>query len=221
MAILKQLWTKEVDEPEVKNSYRYIFQLREKLVDTLKLAHSELEKAQQKEKHYYDHKSKVRMFESGDKVLVLLPTDHRKLLMQWKGPFEVSSLVGLNDYKVKVKGKEKVYHADLLKKYFEREETTAEGAVAGGVDATCIEDAVDCGLKADEAEGGNVDFLELGGYVAKESIEDVKTGPNLTDEQRNEFTDLAKQFTNLFTEAPGATELVQHHIKLILHEPAG
>ena len=31
-------------------------------------------------------------------MLVLLPTDHNKLLMQWKGPFEVSSVVGLNDY---------------------------------------------------------------------------------------------------------------------------
>ena len=81
------------------------------------------------------------------------------------------------------------------------------------------DDVVDCGVKADEEEGENVDSLELGGYVAKESIEDVKTGPNLTDEQRNEFTDLAKQFTNLFTESPGATDLVQHHIKLISDEP--
>ena len=50
--------------------------------------------------------------------------------MQWKGPFEVSSLVGLNDYRVKVKGKEKVYQANLLKKYFERDEATTEGVVA-------------------------------------------------------------------------------------------
>ena len=144
MAILKQLWTKEVDEPEVKNSYHYVFELQEKLEDTLKLVHSELEKAQQKGKHYYDRKSKVRKFQSGEKVLILLPTDHNKLLMQWKGPFEVSSVVGLNDYKVKVKGKEKVYHANLLKKYFERVETTAEGAVAGGIGASCVDDAVDC-----------------------------------------------------------------------------
>ena len=88
-----------------------------------------------------------------------------------KGPFEVISVVGLNDYKVKVKGKEKVYHANLLKKHFERGETTVEGTV-------------------DEAEGKEADFLELGGYVTKESIEDFTTGPNLTDEQRTEFTDL-------------------------------
>ena len=219
MTILKQLWTKEVEEPEVKNSYQYVFELREKLEDTLKLAHSELEKAQQKGKHYYDRKSKVRKFQPGEKVLVLLPTDHNKLLMQWKGPFEVSSVVGLNDYKVKVKGKEKVYHANLLKKYFEREETTVEGGVAVGAGATSIDDAVDSAAKVDETEGEEVDFLELGGYVAKESIEDVTTGPNLTDEQRTEFTDLAKQFANLFTEAPGTTDLVQHHTKLTSDEP--
>jgi len=127
MTILKQLC-----EPEVKNSYQYVFELREKLEDTLKLAHSELEKAQLKGKHYYDRKTKVRKFQPGDKVLVLLPTDHNKLLMQWKGPFEVSSVVGLSDYKVKVKGKDKVYHANLLKKYFERENSVPVGAVAVG-----------------------------------------------------------------------------------------
>ena len=82
MTILKQLWTKEVEEPEVKNSYQYVFELREKLEDTLKLAHSELEKAQQKGKHYYDRRSKVRKFQPDEKVVVLLPTDHDKLLMQ-------------------------------------------------------------------------------------------------------------------------------------------
>ena len=86
-------------------------------------------------------------------MLVLLPTDHNKLLMQWKGPFEVSSVVGLNDYKVKVKGNEKVYQANLLKKYFEREEITVEGAVAIDAGATSTDDAVDCAVKVDEAEG--------------------------------------------------------------------
>ena len=54
MTILKELWTKEVEEPEVKNSYQYVFELREKLEETLKLAHSHLQKAQDKGKHYYD-----------------------------------------------------------------------------------------------------------------------------------------------------------------------
>ena len=130
MFILKELWTKEVEATEVKNSCQYVFELREKLEDTLKIAHEELQKAQKKGKHYYDRKTKVRKFQPGDKVLVLLPTDHNKLLMQWKGPYEVSVVVGTNDYKVRVKDKLKVYHANLLKKYIEREEGLEEAAAA-------------------------------------------------------------------------------------------
>ena len=75
MTILKQLWTKEVEEPEVKNSYQYVFELREKLEDTLKLAHSELEKAQQKGKHYYDASLKLGSFGQVRKCLCCyLPT---------------------------------------------------------------------------------------------------------------------------------------------------
>ena len=41
--------------------------------------------------------------------------------MQWKGPYQVSKLIGINDYKVKVKNKTKVYHANRRKKYFEQD----------------------------------------------------------------------------------------------------
>ena len=114
---------KELEEPEVKNSYQYVFELHKKLKDTLKLVHTELQKAQHKDKHYYDRKTKVRKFIPGDKMLVLVPTDHNNLLMQWKGPFEVSAVVGLNDYKVRVKEKERVYHANQVKKYFEQDDS--------------------------------------------------------------------------------------------------
>ena len=66
-----------------------MFELREKLEDTLEIAHSELRKVQQRGKHYHNRNAKVRKFNPGDKVLVLLPTDHNKLLMQRKGPYDV------------------------------------------------------------------------------------------------------------------------------------
>ena len=53
--------------------------MREKLKETLKLAPTQLQKAQDKGKHYYDRKTRVRKFQPGEKVLVLLPTDHNKL----------------------------------------------------------------------------------------------------------------------------------------------
>ena len=93
----------------------------------MKIAHEELRKAQQKGKHYYDRhtrdrKTRERNFQPRDKVLVLLTTDYNKFLMQWKVPYEVSAVAGINDHKVRVKDKLKVYHAHLLKAYIEREE---------------------------------------------------------------------------------------------------
>ena len=135
----------------------------------------------------------------------------------------MSSIVGLNDYRVKVKGKEKVYHANLLKKYFERDEATTEGAVAVVKADDHFKEDMHCEIEESEVKDAedddNVDFLEICGYDAKESVADVTTGSNLTDEQRSEFMDLANRFSSLFTEAPGTTDLAQHHIKLTSDEP--
>ena len=113
--ILKELWTENVDVPETKTSYQFVFELREKLEDTLELARAEPEKAYNKGKYHYDCKEKPRKFRTGDKVLLLLPTDNNKLLMQWKDPYVIQEVVDPNDYKVKVGRGLKAYHANLLK----------------------------------------------------------------------------------------------------------
>ena len=220
MFILKELWTKDVEAPEVKNSYQYIFELREKLEDTLKIADEELQKAQQKGKHYDDCKTEVRKFKPGDKVLVFLLTDHNKLMMQCKGPYEVSAVVGTNDYKVKVKDKLKVYHANLLKVYIQQEEeikkmaaATTEGLVMSGIGSG---EPSELEFNPDDDDN---DFLEIEGYVVKESITDVKIGPSLNNTERTELLELAQEFSSLFTEAPKTTNLVQHHINLTSDEP--
>ena len=100
--ILKELWTKEVNIPEVKSSYEYVTELRERLEDSLKLAQEELEKSQKRYKRHYDRKAQPRRLEVGDRVLILLPTDSNKLLMQWRGPYTVESRVGANNYRVKM-----------------------------------------------------------------------------------------------------------------------
>ena len=84
--ILRELWTQEIDEQEVQSGYQYLLDLRERLNDTLKLAKEQLESSQARQKKHFDKKTKARRFSPGDKVLVLLPTDTNKLLVQWKGP---------------------------------------------------------------------------------------------------------------------------------------
>ena len=76
----------------------------------------------------------MRCFQPGDKVLVLLLTDTNKLLLQWKGPYDVTRVVGPNDYKVVMKGKEKTLHANLLKKYVAREDSPVGNVVPAAQD---------------------------------------------------------------------------------------
>ena len=80
----------------------YIFELREKLEAILELARAELEKAQNKGKYHYDCKAKPRKLQTGDKVLLLLPTDNNKLLMQWKGPYVIQEVSALTTIKSKL-----------------------------------------------------------------------------------------------------------------------
>ena len=119
--LLKELWTKEVNIPEVKTSNEYITQLRECLEDSFKLAQEELQKSQKRYKEYYDRKAKPRHLEVGEQVLILLSTDSNKLLMQWRGPYTIESRVGANDYRIKMGSKTKTYHLNMLKKYIARE----------------------------------------------------------------------------------------------------
>ncbi|KAK7110374.1 hypothetical protein V1264_014258 [Littorina saxatilis] len=206
MQILKELWTKDVDTPEVKNSYQYVFELREKLEETLEIARENLRKSQDSGKHYYDRKAVNRKFTPGNKVLILLPTDHNKLLMQWKGPYEVETVVGIDDYKVNVGKKSKIYHANLLKLYVERPPEAVQ--VAASVEEPA---------ELDEFDGE--ELLELGDLHKKEGVDDVKLGPDLTEDQQKELHDFMGDFTHRFSDVPGSTSLVEHEVHLTSDVP--
>ena len=62
------------------------------------------------------------------------------------------------------------------------------------------------------------DLVEVGGYMAKEST-DVTLALNLTEVQKAEFMNCVDQFSSLFTEAPGTTNLIEHHINLTTEDP--
>ena len=60
---------------------------------------------------------------------MLFSTKHNKLQLEWQGPFKVLSGIGANTYKVLVKAKTKIFHANLLKKYVHREEPVVVATV--------------------------------------------------------------------------------------------
>ena len=122
MQILKQLWSKEIEDREVRSTYQYVIELRDSLESTLAIAQDNLIKMSRKYKRHYDQKAGKRQLKIGDKALVLLPTDKNKLLMGWKGPYEVVEKLSPLDFRIRIGGSEKSFHINMLKQYLERED---------------------------------------------------------------------------------------------------
>ena len=55
-----------------------------------------------KYKRHYDQKAGQRQLKVGDKALVLLPTGKNKLLMGWKGSYEVVKKLSPLDYRIRI-----------------------------------------------------------------------------------------------------------------------
>ena len=120
--ILKQLWSREIEDPEVRSSYQYVIELRDRLESSLAIAQDNLSKMPRKYKRHYDQKACKRQLKVNYKVLVLLPTDKNKLLMGWKGPYDVVEKLSPLDNRIRIGGKEKSFHINMLKQYLQRED---------------------------------------------------------------------------------------------------
>ena len=194
MGILRDLWINGVEQGEVHNTYTYVVELRNKLEETCELAQEHLQKSSQKQKHHYDKKAKDRRFSLGDKVLLLLPTDNNKLLLSWKGPFEIIEVINAWDYRILLSdGKSKIFHANLLKKYESRDEVFAVSVIKD-----CDPDEL---IHVPEIQGS-------------ESYLDVSINPNLSEEQKKDILSLICEYKDIFTDKPGCTDLIEHVITL-------
>ena len=204
MAVLRDLWTKDIPEEEVKTSAQYVVDLRNQIEETCKIAQQHLQKAANKQKRHFDRKAKQRVFRPGDKVLLLLPTKHNKLQMAWRGPYEVKERVGMCDYRICIGDKVRLFHANLLK-LFQVRPTAIRTVVVEEIDD---QDEV-------PAVSGNVPTISL---VATEGPGDV-----LLDEECPEIHDeleaLVEEYQDIFTDLPLTTNLDTCEIKLSSEEP--
>lgn len=192
MAVLRELWTEDGLDENIRSTYTYLVELRNRLEETCKTAHEELRKAKVKQKAYYDRRAVRRPLRPGDRVLVLLPSSTNKLIMQWKGPFAVLRQYNDADYEIDAGGKTKLFHINMLKKYEERQPISAFVAAVN-----IIEDGTDS--------------EEIPFFSAKQeqTFEDICVFPGLTPEQRQQVHSLCSQFHDIFSDLPGKTDLVE------------
>ena len=200
----KELWTMS-EEPELETTYQFVFDLRNKSEETCQVAKKSLEEALGVYQNYYDRKDSHRRFDVGQNVLVLLLTEHNKLTLQWKGPYEIIEVINIMDYKINVGGKTKVYHANLLKRYLERQEEDA-------IQTAGIAD-IEAEFHDEEGVVNDEQLLEISSLSSSEIYRTVKYNPLLTERQKKEAKSLVKEFQQIFTENPGSIHLAEHRIE--------
>ena len=87
LKLLKEKFLSQEDIP--LNLLQYVADFRSKLFTACEAAKSNLKSTQGKTKQNYDKNTKERSFESGDKVLALLPIPGRPLQARHFGPYTV------------------------------------------------------------------------------------------------------------------------------------
>ena len=113
---------------------------------------------------------------------MLLPTDTNKLLMQWKGSYEIMSRCGKgNDYRVEVNKKVKTFQANLLKKYIERADQDRAPKQNSDDNQVMSCDVCTGIIAGNENLSVNDDeMMQLTTFYQKETVQDVKLGIELT-----------------------------------------
>ncbi|GFO36836.1 Pol polyprotein [Plakobranchus ocellatus] len=101
--------------------HEYAKNLQREITDSCKIA---AETAKNQLQSYREAKSdhrRYREFAKGDKVLILLPQDGNNLFMKYQGPYKIDSAAQNNNYICTMRNDKRTYHANILKKYEERE----------------------------------------------------------------------------------------------------
>ena len=172
--------------------------------ETAKLAASNALTSSAKYKEYYDGKTKLRKFNVGEKVLLLLPTKSNKLEMQWQGPYVVEECRGNGvDYVINVRGRLKLFHVNMLKKFYERNSIENNVKIVQSI------------IVDDSKPVGSTDLV----FLDPSSKSSVNICQDLNSDQILEISALLGKFPDVFSDIPGKTNTVEHAIKLTTDVP--
>ena len=199
ISVLKDLWTREISEGEVRTTAEHVVTLRNRIAETCELAHQNLAKAADKQARIFDKRTTDRSFNEGDQVLLLLPEKHNKLQLSWRGPFVVKKRVGLCDYQIDLSGKLKLFHANLLKAYTQRA-TVASAAIV-------VEEEEVKGISGEEQDREIVPNRPEAGISllplkSAEYVSDVHVADSLNPKQKADIAELCEKHKKQFTDIP-------------------
>lgn len=207
LGMLKSTWLRSEQSLNKarSNVIQFMVNMREKLAICQDLALKVAQKAQTKEKLWYDRASRDRTFEIGQRVLALLPMQGKPLEPKYQGPFTIIDRVGPVDYLIatptKRRGK-RLCHVNMLKPYFDRTSDSmtlpTEVNFVGGIETELTE-------------------IDVGPEVCK--TPDRFNLEHLSMHERIDLEVVLNSFADIFSDVPGRTTLCKHAIVLKPNTP--
>ncbi|XP_064418480.1 uncharacterized protein LOC135358762 [Latimeria chalumnae] len=186
--VAKEVWEEQPDK--CQNLVDHVMGMRDRIARVTPIVKEHLIQAQQAQALQYNKEAKLREFQIGDRVLVLVSSSESKLLARWQGLYEIKEKVGPVNYKVYQPGRRKpyqIYHVNLLKAWVDREILY---------------------IKKEEEE------IDLGPCVSTygrgEELPEVSR--ELSAVQREAVTDMLRRNRDVFSKVPGRTREVMHDI---------
>ena len=222
LSVLKQAWLDTEEEPQ--DVLSHIVQMRERMDDFLANANSNTEKCQVKYKKHYDRNAKVREFMPNDQVLVFLPEGGSKLESKWQGPYVIKRRLNEVNYEVVMPDKSKklrVVHVNLLKRWYNRADSDRIAScmyITGVVHEIGQSPNVDIDEQNVTMNDVNCDDVSPN-CVQTQTWRQVEIESNLSESQTCDVEQVLSAFSELFSDVPGRTHLVEHNIALLDHEP--
>ena len=212
LSVLRDLWEDKEATEDDRSCFQYVIELKDKLEDCAKIAAQNAEVSSAKYKSYFDLKSQDRQFQKGDEVLLLLPDSNNKFLIAWHGPYIVIEKKNKVDYVIEIEGKHKMYHVNLLKKYHRRNVVSAVDLSDSPMNdaKVCSEISVeyDTDPELPVASVGNDEFS------LEKSFSTPDISPNLDSSFKEDVNEMLISFSDVFSEVPGCTTVVEHDIIL-------
>ena len=216
LQLLKEKWLQTDSE---LNLLDYVSGFKTRLTRACEIARDNLKDSQDKMKQWYDKNVRNRVFEKGDKVLVLFPIPGHPLQARYSGPYEVESKVSDLNYVVKTPGRRKqrqLCHINMLKKYVVRGETSTSKSIAITVSDQDGDDVIKEEISESSENHKTGDNLPTGCSPKLTNSEvianlDTKLG-HLDKSKQVELTNLIHKFDNLFSDVPTKTNVVYHDI---------
>ena len=224
LAVLRDIWEDPKLSPNEKLTFQYVLDLKQTLEDSAALAASAADISVNKYKSYFDLKSQTRNFSPGDEVLILLPDSTKKLLMGWRGPYKVIEKRNRVDYLIDEGGKQRLYHVNLLKKYYRRSNDSLCNIDSPDPDYDNVINSVtafQCVIIDNDNfdDGINHEIVTVNTSSESSSLEEIKICDDLTVKQRDSVVKLLHEYSDVVSSVPGCTSAFEHRINLIDKNP--